>query len=174
MRIAFNLKAMYISTVLREATFDSSFWVHVAYMDLVAFLLEDYHLRCPSAVEDEFSRKNPTGLLLKTLLSEGRILRLEPEKETLKLYGNGERAAINLAIERKLLLCIDDWRPSEAAQGAGVETLSSVAFLIKLYRKDRLPIERVLAELARMSRRGTLRAEWIHAAMRLAAEIKQE
>jgi predicted nucleic acid-binding protein len=37
------------------------------------------------------------------------------------LYGDGERAAINLALERKFLLLIDDWRPYEVAQASGIE-----------------------------------------------------
>lgn len=159
--------------VLRSATFDSSFWVHVAYMGLVESLLEDYRLFCTPAVEREFAQQNPTGLRLKGLIAEGRIERAETAMQTVNLYGHGERAAINLALDKKLLLCIDDWKPLEAAKQAGVETLNSLTFLIKLYREDRLSPEKTLSELARMARRGTVRAEWIHAALRMAAQIKQ-
>jgi hypothetical protein len=38
-----------------------------------------------------------------------------------------QRAAISLALERKFLLLIDDWRPYEAAQEAGVEVVNSLA-----------------------------------------------
>ena len=33
----------------RGAIFDSSFWVHAVYLDIVDFLLEDYSLLCPRA-----------------------------------------------------------------------------------------------------------------------------
>ena len=159
--------------VLRAATFDSSFWVHVAYMGVAEYLVEDYRLFCTPAVEREFSQANPTGPKLKNLMAEGLIERAEPTIETVKLYGHGERGAINLALEKKLLLCIDDWKPLEAAKEAGIETLNSLTFLIKLYREDRLSTEKTLSELARMARRGTIRAEWVHAALRMAAKIKQ-
>ena len=159
--------------MLRAATFDSSFWVHVAYMGVADYLLEDYRLFCTPDVEREFTQPNPTGLKLKSLITGGRIGRAEPTTQTVKLYGHGERGAINLAIEKKPLLCIDDWKPLEAAKEAGVETLNSLTFLIKLYREDRLSTEKTLSELARMTRRGTIRAEWIHAALRMAAQIKQ-
>jgi predicted nucleic acid-binding protein len=158
--------------VRRTASFDSSFWVHVAYMDLVEFLLEDYELSCTSGVEGEFARQNPTGLKLQNLIAEGRIVRAEPAVEAVKLYGNGERTAINLALDKRLLLCIDDWKPSEAASIAGVETLNSLAFLLKLCTQGRVSLEKTLSELARMARRGSIRAEWIHTALGMAAQIK--
>jgi predicted nucleic acid-binding protein len=166
------MKARYSDTVPTVATFDSSFWVHVSYMGLVEELLEDYHLLCTPEVAREFARQNPTGLRLRGLIEEGRIQRAETALQTVKLYGNGERAAINLALDRKVLLCIDDWKPSEAAKEAGVETINSPAFLIKLYREERISIERTLSELARMARRNTVRSEWIHGALRMAAQIK--
>ncbi len=53
-----------------RATFDSSFWVHVVYLDMGDALLEDYHLTCPKAVANELGRNNPTSLRLKALLAE--------------------------------------------------------------------------------------------------------
>ena len=113
---------------MRAATFDSSFWVHAVYLDLVAFLLSDFELICTKAVENELGRDNPTSRRLKALLADKSIKRTAPRSEKIKLYGDGERAAINLALERKLLLLIDDWRPYEAAQAAGVEVVNSLAF----------------------------------------------
>jgi predicted nucleic acid-binding protein len=58
--------------------------------------------------------------------------------ERINLYGDGEGAAINLALERKVLLLIDDWRPYEAAQPAGVEVINSLAYLVGLYEQKRI------------------------------------
>ena len=159
---------------MRAATFDSSFWVHAVYLDLVELLLSDFELICTRAVEDELGRDNPTSRRLKALLADRSIKRAAPRSEKIKLYGDGERAAINLALERKFLLLIDDWRPYEAAQAAGVEVVNSLAYLVGLYEQKRITLERALHALARTTRRGTLRPEWIQSAVRVVAEIRRK
>jgi predicted nucleic acid-binding protein len=159
---------------MRAATFDSSFWVHAVYLDLVEFLLSDFELICTKAVENELGRDNPTSRRLKALLADKSIKRAAPRSEKIKLYGDGERAAINVALERKLLLLIDDWRPYEAAQRAGVEVVNSLAYLIGLYEQKRITLERALHALARTTRRGTLRPEWIQSAVKVVAEIRRK
>ena len=159
---------------MRAATFDSSFWVHAVYMDLVEFLLSDFELICTKAVENELGRDNPTSHRLKALVTDKRIKRAAPRSEKIKLYGDGEKAAINLALERRFLLLIDDWRPYEAAHAAGVEVVNSLAYLVGLYEQKRITLERALQALARMTRRGTLKPEWIHSALRLLAEIRRQ
>jgi len=156
------------------ATFDSSFWVHAVYLDLIEFLLSDFELICTKAVEDELGRDNPTSRRLKALLADKSIKRTAPRSERIKLYGDGERAAINLALERKVLLLIDDWRPYEAAQAAGVEVINSLAYLVGLYEQKRITLERALHALAKTTRRGTLRPEWIQSAIRVVAEIRRK
>jgi len=158
----------------RGATFDSSFWVHVVYLDLVDFLLSDFELVCARAVERELGRDNPTSLRLKGLLADRRIKQVAPKSEKIKLYGDGERAAINLALERKLLLLIDDWRPYEAAQAARVEVVNSLAYLVGLYEQNRITLERVLNALVRITRRSTLRPEWIQSAVKIVSEIRRK
>ncbi len=159
---------------MRVATFDSSFWVHAVYLDLIEFLLSDFELICTKAVEDELGRDNPTSRRLKELLADKSIKRAAPRSERIKLYGDGERAAINLALERKFLLLIDDWRPYEAAQAAGVEVVNSLAYLVGLYEQKRITLDRALYALAKTTRRGTLRPEWIHSAVRVVAEIRRK
>ena len=159
---------------MRAATFDSSFWVHAVYLDLIEFLLSDFELICTKAV-DELGRDNPTSRRLKALLADKSIKRaVAPRSEKIKLYGDGERAAINLALERKFPLLIDDWRPYEAAQAAGVEVVNSLAYLIGLYKQKQITLERALHALARTTRRGTLRPEWIQSAVRVVAEIRRK
>ena len=159
---------------MRAATFDSSFWVHAVYLDLIEFLLADFELTCTKAVEDELGHDNPTSRRLKGLLTDKSIKRAAPKSEKIKLYGDGERAAINLALERKFLLLIDDWRPYEAAQAAGVEVVNSIAYLVGLYEQKRITLERALYALAKTTRRGTLRPEWIQSAVRVVAEIRRK
>jgi predicted nucleic acid-binding protein len=158
----------------RRAAFDSSFWVHAVYLDLVDFLLSDFELVCTKAVEKELGRENPTSLRLKALLADRSIKRAAPKSAKIKLYGDGERAAINLALERKLLLLIDDWRPYEAAKAAGVEVVNSLAYLVGLFEQKRITAEQVLHALVKITRRGTLRPEWIQSAVRIVSEIRRK
>lgn len=158
----------------RRATFDSSFWVHAVYLDLVDFLLGDYELVCPPAVERELGGESPTASTLRALCSQGRIQRANARAEKVKLYGHGERAAINLALEHGLLLLIDDWRPYRAAEALGIETINSVAYLVHLFARNRLAADRVLSALAKLIRRQTIRPEWTTAALTLVAEIRRQ
>ena len=156
-----------------KATFDSSFWVHAVYLDLGDFLLHDYQLLCTPAVENELGRDNPTGRRLKALLDNGSIQREEAGKEQMRLYGEGERAAINLAMEKGLLLLIDDWKPYQVALEYGIEVVNSLVYLVRLYRQDHISVERILDALAKMTRRGTIKPEWIYAALEMVALIRE-
>jgi hypothetical protein len=89
--------------VKRVATFDSSFWIHAVYLDLVDFLLEDFELICAKEVERELGRDNPTSRRLKGLFADKQIHSASARSVKIKLYGDGERAAINLALERDIL-----------------------------------------------------------------------
>ena len=159
---------------MRAATFESSFWVHAVYLEFVEFLLSDFELMCTKSVENESGRDNPTSRRLKELLADKSIKRAAPRSEKIKSYGDGERAAINLALGGKFLLFIDDWRPYEAAQAAGVEVVNSLAYMVGLYEQRRITVERALQALAKMTRRGTLRPEWIQSALRVVAEIRRK
>jgi hypothetical protein len=63
---------------------------------------------------------------------------------------------------------------SEAAQAAGVEVVNSLAYLVGLYEQKRITAERVLFGLAKITRRGTLRPEWIQSAVRIVSEIRRK
>jgi predicted nucleic acid-binding protein len=143
-------------------------------LELVEFLLSDFELICTKAVENELGRDNPTSRRLKALLADKSIKRAAPRSAKIKLYEDGERAAINLALEQKFLLLIDDWRPYEAAQATGVEVVKSLAYLVGLYEQKRISLERALQALARMTRRGTLRPELIHSALRVVTKIRRK
>ena len=156
-----------------EATFDTSFWVHIVYLDLVDVLLADYAFICTKAVARELGRNNPTSHRLQALLTAGTIHSATPRVAQLTLYGEGERAAINLALERHLPLLIDDWRPYEAAQAAGVSVVNTLTYLLQLYSQGRLTLNQVLSDLSRLARRGTLRPEWLQSTIEIVAELRQ-
>lgn len=143
-------------------------------MNLVDFLLEDFELACARSVERELGRDNPTSLRLKALLADKTIQRADAKAERIKLYGDGERGAINLALEKNLILLIDDWRPYEAAQAAGIRVVNSLAYVAQLYQQDRVDLESALGMIGRLARRGTLRPEWIQSALKIIAEIRRK
>jgi predicted nucleic acid-binding protein len=155
-----------------EATFDTSFWVHIVYLDRVDVLLADYELICTDAVARELGRNNPTSHRLQRLLTAGTIQSVTPRVEQISLYGEGERAAINLALERHLPLLIDDWRPYEAARVAGVAVVNTPAYLVQLYSQGHLTLSQVLGDLGRLARRGTLRPVWLQSALEIVAKIR--
>ena len=167
------MKARYPYPVKRKVTFDSSFWVHAVYLDLIEFLLQDYHLVCTPAVEREMGRGNPTGLKLMELMANGTIQRESARGETIRLYGDGERAAINLALESNLLLLIDDWKPYEAAREYGVEVVNSLIYVTRLYAQGRITAEMVLDALAKMTQRGTVKPAWILEALKMVALLRR-
>src|SRR5262245_4888313 len=142
---------------MRTATFDSSFWVHAVYLDLMEFLLSDFELICTKAVENELGRDNPTSHRLKALLSDNSIKRAAPRSKKIKLYGDKERTTINLALERKLILLIDDWRPYGTAQTTRIKIVNSLAYLVRLYEQKQITLEQTLNALTKTTHRGTLR-----------------
>lgn len=85
----------------------------------------------------------------------------------------GERAALNLALEKYLLFLIDDWRPYEMARAFGIETVNTVTYLTSLLARALLPEEQVLQALGTLVRRRTIREEWISAGLAIVAEIRQ-
>jgi predicted nucleic acid-binding protein len=155
-----------------DAMFDTSFWVHIVYLERVDLLLTDYNLICTEAVSRELGRNNPTSHRLQALLTAGTIQSATPHVAQVALYGESERAAINLALERHLPLLIDDWRPYEAARVAGVSVVNTLAYLVQLYSQGRLTVNQVLSDLGRLARRGTLRPEWLQFTLEIVAEIR--
>jgi len=156
------------------ATFDSSFWVHAAYLDLLGFLFHDYELYCTPAVENEMGEANSTALRLKSALRDGRIQRIEVKREAVKLYGEGERAAMNLALERKFILLIDDWKPYQTALESGIDVVNTPIYVIRLSRQNRVSDEKALEYLARLGKRGTIKPVWISAALEMIALQRKE
>lgn len=159
--------------VRKKATFDSSFWVHACYVGLVDFLLRDFQLICTQGVEHEFRQANPTSQKLKDLLKQEKIKRGKPESVFVRLYGEGERDAINLALERKTVLLMDDWKPFQAAQSLGVSCVNSVVYLLSLCERELLPIDETVAALLRLSRRGTIRPAWIEPGLKVAQALSK-
>lgn len=156
-----------------QATFDASFWVHAVALDLVASLCVDYRLAVTEDVVSEVGSTSRTGQCLERLLASRQLARKEPSTQRVALFGIGERAAINLALEENCLLLIDDWRPAEAARALGISTLTSILYLVQLYSRGRRKDAEVLRGFAMLARRNSIRPEYLLAALRLVAEVRR-
>jgi predicted nucleic acid-binding protein len=170
------MKAVYHTPVPQsrpEATFDASFWVHAVYLNLVDSMLQDFTLAVTTEVEDEIGEENPTGQRTQGI---GGVQAYSPGRsfgQSIALYGDGERAAINLALERGWLLLIDDWRPAEAARASGLTTMSSILYVVRLFDEGRRTAEEVLDAMAFMVRRNSIRNEYLLSALNVVAEIRR-
>ncbi len=67
-------------------------------------------------------------------------------------------------------MLIDDWGPYEAARAAGVEMVHSLAYLMQRYTQRRVTVEKVVRDLGRLARRGTVRPAWLQSALVIVSE----
>ena len=81
---------------------------------------------------------------------------------------------MNLALERKLILLIDDWKPYQTALESGIEVVNTPIYVIRLNRQNRVTDERALEYLARLMKRGTIKPAWISAALEMIALQRKE
>ena len=68
-------------------------------------------------------------------------------------------------------MLINDWQPYEAARAARVEVVHSLAYLVQLYTQRRVTLEKVVRDLGRLARRGTVRPAWLQSALVIVFEI---
>lgn len=161
--------------VKQNATLDSSFWIHAAVSGVIEYLLEDFDLAVPQAVADELTEDYPSGARLHRYIREGRIGVQDPHSAAIDRFGPGERAAINLAIEKRdWVLLMDDWRPFRAAEELGLAPVSSPVYAAALYRRRVLDERTVLNVLARLSARSTVSPQLIGLALGQVAQTAKE
>ena len=87
----------------RPGTFDSSFWVHAVYLDLVDFILSDFELVRTKEVERELGRDNSTSLRLKAILTDKSMKTATPESAKINLYGDTTRESWMLLPDQMIL-----------------------------------------------------------------------
>ncbi len=154
----------------QSATFDSSFWINAHRAGLTEAVLDVYELTCAPDVAFELTPNYPSGSEFWRLQREGRIRVERPVGETIREFGRGERAALNLAIEHPdWQLLIDDRRPFAAAVARGLWAVCTPALTVDLFRRGRLTDTGCLAALARLAALQTVSPVLLAAA---AAELE--
>ncbi|MEK6893862.1 MAG: hypothetical protein AABX10_00185 [Nanoarchaeota archaeon] len=87
-------------------------------------------------VEDELlSNNKPDSELIKRAIKENLISVKSPSNDLDLSLGKGENSAINLALELKDQLIIDDSRGIRVAQSLGIETLRTTSVILSAVRK---------------------------------------
>ena len=56
----------------------------------------------------------------------------------------------------------------------GVDVVNTPAYLVQLYHQDRLSVEKVLGDFARLARRSTLKPECLQAALKRVSDCIRE
>src|SRR5688500_6497294 len=81
----------------------------------------------------------PSGRAFWTRVRGGELAEAAPERERVRECGAGERAAIDLALERpEWVLLLDDQRPFRAAVERGLRVICSPVLVVALYEEGAL------------------------------------
>ena len=137
--------------VKQSATLDTSFWINAHRAGLAPFVVQRFDLYVSREVAGELSRAYEAGRDFWNLMSEGKIAQADPAPELIRLFGRGERSAMNLALEHlDWVLLMDDRRPYEEASKRGLKAVCSPVLVVQLFRESVLSLveaHRFLAEL---------------------------
>lgn len=128
-----------------DASLDTSFWNIATQIGVVPYLFSYFRVHYCSAVEREIITTDsaatsliyPQAMLFKLLQEDGRLHWMEPEKP-LHLFGVGEAYAMAVARERSWTLLINDARPLQFAQAAGINCVAVPDFCVLLYAQRRI------------------------------------
>ena len=126
-------------------------------------------------VSAELPQRYPSGDQLQNLIRRGLVRVEAPTAMPLRLFGPGERAAINLALEHPdWALLIDDLRPFRAAEGMGLRPISTPVYAASLFERDILDETAVLGVLARLAARSTVSPHLIDLALSQVANAEKK
>ena len=67
-----------------------------------------------------------------------------------------------------------DWLQGKSLSTSGVEVVNTLAYLVQLYKQQRISLDHILADFTRLTRRGTLKPEWLQAALTLVGELRKK
>ncbi|MFZ2358372.1 MAG: hypothetical protein WA040_03440 [Anaerolineae bacterium] len=143
---------------LLDASLDTSFWSIAAQIGVVPYLFSFFRVHYCSAVEqeivstdpDETALIYPQAMLFRLLQEDGRLHLVEPEKP-LNLFGTGEAHAMAVARERSWTLLINDVRPLQFAQVAGIACVAVPDFCVMLYSQRKITYAAVAGYLKRLT-----------------------
>lgn len=129
-------------------------------------MLERFQLYYAPAVGAELREEFPSGREFWRLARDGVLIEAVAHSEQVRTFGNGERAAINLALEhRDWVLLIDDRRPFLEGERLGLKVLCTPVLVVDLHGDGRLSAPQALQALARLATMGTVSPVLLEAAL---------
>lgn len=154
----------------RGAALDTSFYVHCFFADLISYLFDDYEVyategviaEATPALPDFPSVVLPNVKMFHLLQQLGAIKQQQPTRVPALPYGQGESEAIDLALEQRYVLLIDDYEPLQYARTLGITVVTTADFVASLNRKRVITRGMALGWLGRL--RNELRDELVDAA----------
>lgn len=146
---------------------------------MLDLLLERYALRYTPAVALELREEFPSGRAFWERVRGGELTEAIPRTEIVRDFGPGERASINLALERRdegqeWVLLLDDQRPFRAAAERGLRVICSPVLVVALHAEGRLDAQQALTSLARLAALGTVSPHLLAAALAQVATQTRE
>jgi len=152
--------------VKQSVTLDSSFWINAHRSGLLRYVLALYHLHYAPAVAAELSEEFASGREFWRLARDGVLQESVPTSESVRAFGPGERAAMNLALENAdWLLLVDDRRPLQEAQRLGIRAICTPVLIVGLFHDGTIEFEQALQALARLTAMQTVSPTLIEAAL---------
>jgi predicted nucleic acid-binding protein len=132
----------------------------------MAHVLDLFALFYAPAVAAELSEEFASGREFWRLAREGVLTEATPGLDEIRLFGPGERAAMNLALEHaEWLLLVDDRRPLQEAQRLGLKTICTPVLIVDLFHEGRVGLEEALEALARLTAMQTVSPSLLQAAL---------
>ncbi len=141
----------------QDATFDTSFWANAFRVGMLPYVLDRLTLHYAPDVAGELPETNPPGREFRRLVRDRRLHRIVPRAQRIRDFGDGERAAMNVAAEHPdWTLLIDDYRAYRAGLRLGLDAICSPSLAVTMYHEGELTNEQVLTFLFRLERIGTV------------------
>lgn len=131
----------------RSVALDTSFWTVGFRADVLQYLFEFFAVHAPPAVRGEILAPDPGypnrvyGYAAWFRVLEERDLLVSTTPGTsMPLFGRGESEAIALAREHGWWLLMNDSRPVQFAQQAGITVITVPTFIVYLYERGRIAL----------------------------------
>lgn len=155
-----------------ELVCDSSSLILLIKSDLVIYTLERNIIVIPKSVYDETvaigkSKGYEDSYIIEKYVRESKIKIVEPTTKTKRDVEKlcnlhlGERDVISLAIDKKLKVLCDDKKGRNACEVFGIETITVLNILDRLYTQRKINKKNALSILTKLERYGWYKNELI-------------
>lgn len=166
-----------INSKNQRIVIDASFWINIVYLEIEDYLKKYFEIYFVSKVEAEVLNNSNYKLYdsidmekYKDWKQNKIIIIKDPINIPKKLLDNlesnsGELYTIALAIEEKMVVCIDDGKPHNFCFNEGLFPVNSIDFIYFLYLKKEINSREYILLINKLA--GRIKLEHIEKAKRL-------